>query len=75
VRGPGRTTHRFYVFPDSAWQGPELQERQQAVVLRHSSVLGANSTVQETVLVPWPAAWFFGLFLLAAGYLWLEEKL
>jgi hypothetical protein len=24
---------------------------------------------------PWPAGWFLGLFLLAAGFLWLEEKL
>ncbi len=75
VRGPGKTTHSFYVFPDSAWQGPEWQERQQALRLRSSVTRAAAALPPETVRVPWPAAWFFGLFLLAAGYLWLEEKL
>ncbi|OGX89394.1 hypothetical protein BEN47_07045 [Hymenobacter lapidarius] len=75
VRGPGKTTHSFYVFPDSAWQGPEWQERQQALRLRSSVARATTALPPETVQVPWPAAWFFGLFLLAAGYLWLEEKL
>ncbi|MBD2767717.1 hypothetical protein IC235_07405 [Hymenobacter sp. BT664] len=57
VRGPGRTVHQFYVFPSSAWLGPELWERQQAARQRSAT------------------AWFFGLFLLAGGFLWLEEKL
>ena len=60
VRGPGRTSYNFYVYPTTVWLGPELQEYQQAATM--------------TVTEPWPAGWFFGLFLLAAGYLWLEEK-
>ncbi|WP_035561724.1 hypothetical protein [Hymenobacter sp. IS2118] len=74
VRGPGRTVHSFYVFPDSAWQGPELQQRQQAVT-QYAAQAQAAPQPTDTIQVPWPAAWFFGLFLLAAGYLWLEEKL
>ena len=76
VRGPGRTTHSFYIFPATAWQGPELQERQQSTVLRASTAAAiTRPQAMDAVQVPWPAAWFFGLFLLAAGYLWLEEKL
>ena len=75
VRGPGQATHSFYVYPDSAWQGPELQERQEALRLRSSTPQSAGASPKETVEVPWPAAWFFALFVLAAGYLWLEEKL
>lgn len=75
VRGPGRTTHNFYVYPDSAWQSPEQQARQQAFGARALAMPAASTLSQENVLEPWPASWFFGLFLLAAGYLWLEEKL
>jgi hypothetical protein len=75
VRGPGRTVHSFYVYDSAAWCGPELAARQQALAAR--GVLASPSQASEaaTVQQPWPAGWFFGLFLLAAGFLWLEEKL
>ncbi|MBF9144123.1 hypothetical protein [Hymenobacter properus] len=73
VDGPGRTTHRFYVYPAGAWAGPEQQERQAALAQRASVASGTSPAT--TVAQPWPAGWFFALFLLAAGYLWLEEKL
>ncbi|ALW85803.1 hypothetical protein AUC43_12295 [Hymenobacter sedentarius] len=75
VRGPGRIAQSFYVFPATAWQGPELQERQLAAAGRSTPPTSPGQQPTNTVQVPWPAAWFFGLFLLAAGYLWLEEKL
>jgi hypothetical protein len=76
VRGPGSAVHRFYVYPATSWSGPELLERQHALALRTSSAaVVATNERTLTVPQPWPAAWFFGLFLLAAGYLWLEEKL
>lgn len=78
VSGPGRTTFNFYVYPNSAWRGPELQERHQAATqLSTAAPAAATSslTAADTVPEPWPAGWFFGLFLLAVGYLWLEEKL
>lgn len=75
VRGPGRTAHNFYVFPATAWFGPELQERLQAAAQRATPLIASSTQAVETVQRPWPAAWFFVLFLLAAGYLWLEEKL
>ncbi|MDO7848209.1 hypothetical protein Q5H92_17715 [Hymenobacter sp. M29] len=74
VAGPGRTVHHFYVYPAAAWAGPAQLERQMAITQRATIALPASSA-SETVAQPWPAGWFFGLFLLAAGYLWLEEKL
>ena len=73
VSGPGRTAHNFYVYPAPAWSGPELQARQQATTLLTAEKAVASTPVLVTQ--PWPMEWFFGLFLLAAGYLWLEEKL
>ena len=73
LRGPGRATHHFYVYPATAWPGPELAERQQAVAQRPARAVALAT--RTTVAQPWPAGWFFVLFLLAAGYLWLEEKL
>ena len=74
IRGPQRATHNFYVYPAVAWLGPELAERQQAAAQR-TRESKASPAAQITITEPWPAGWFFGLFLLAAGYLWLEEKL
>ncbi len=77
VRGPERAAHNFYVYPAAAWPGPELAERQQAMAERATAAGAASAapTIPEVTTEPWPAGWFFGLFLLAAGYLWLEEKL
>ncbi|GAA4503669.1 hypothetical protein GCM10023172_28900 [Hymenobacter ginsengisoli] len=75
VRGPGRTVHSFYVYDSAAWRGPELAARQQALAARAALASPAPAAEVATVQQPWPAGWFFGLFLLAAGFLWLEEKL
>ena len=74
VRGPGRTAHSFYVYDSTAWRGPTRQADEQALAARAA---GGRELLPATVLVreAWPAGWFFGLFLLAAGFLWLEEKL
>ena len=74
VRGPGRATHNFYVYPATAWPGPTLTERQQAAAQR-TTASAASQTAQISVTEPWPTGWFLGMFLLATGYLWLEEKL
>lgn len=79
VRGPGRTTHNFYVYPATAWPEPERQERQerqQAVAQLNTptQIAPASAVAPNSASEPWPAGWFFGLFLLATGYLWLEEK-
>jgi hypothetical protein len=74
VKGPGRTTYSFYVYDVLAWQGPELQQREQALAQRPASGVTSVSRVSKET-EPWPVVWFFLVFLLAAGYLWLEEKL
>lgn len=73
VRGPGSARYTFFVFDSAAWRGPELAARAQALARRAAPIaaLAAAGTTRQ----PWPAGWFFGLFLLAAGFLWLEEKL
>lgn len=70
---PGQPAQWFYVFQEADWQGPELVRRASA----EASWLASGSGQQRTLQVaePWPAGWFFLLFLLAAGFLWLEEKL
>lgn len=75
VRGPGRTVHSFYVYDSAVWRGPELAARQQALAARSALASPAPAAEAITVRQPWPAGWFFGAFLLAAGFLWLEEKL
>ena len=75
VRGPGRTVHSFFVYDSAAWRGPELLARQQALAARGTLASPGLATAATAVQQPWPAGWFFGLFLLAAGFLWLEEKL
>jgi hypothetical protein len=75
VRGPGQIAHSFYVFPPSAWLGLELRERLQAAELRKESANASAASGVDTVQQPWSPVWFFALFLLAACYLWLEEKL
>ena len=79
VRGPGHGRYLFYVYPPTAWPVPEAQARQQALEARNAALAPgttiATVAAAATVTEQWPAGWFFGIFLLAAGYLWLEEKL
>lgn len=74
VSGPGRTAYSFFVFDSTTWRGPELAERQQALAQLAAAPIPQLSP-SDSVRQPWPVGWFFGLFLLAAGFLWLEEKL
>ena len=74
VRGPGPATFALYVFGADDWLGPEVRQRQLAAA-RRTAATAQPAPAADEVRQPWPAGWFFGLFLLAAGYLWLEEKL
>ena len=76
VRGPGRTQHHFFVYDSAAWRGPTRRENEQALTARAAGGrAGQEPAATATEQQPWPAGWFFGLFVLAAGFLWLEEKL
>ncbi|MBC8083670.1 MAG: hypothetical protein H7Z21_10700 [Hymenobacter sp.] len=73
IRLAGQPTQWFYVFARSAWQGPETQRRTQSARPWLTSATGVLPALQR--MEAWPAGWFFALFVLAAGFLWLEEKL
>ena len=74
LHGPGTLEYRFFVYPDSAWRAPERLARTTAL-RRYGARPATVAAGSEVAFEPWPAGWFFGLFLLCAGYLWLEEKL
>lgn len=72
----GKTTSWFYVFSKQHWQGPETQLRQQAAAAWMAQPRPASGTrIMAATSQPWSRWWGFGLFLLGAGLLWLEEKL
>lgn len=72
-----KATRWFYVFGGQNWLGPEISLRRQAAQpwLASLSSSDKDKAAPETSRQAWPVAWFFGLFLLGAGFLWLEEKL
>ena len=63
----------FYVQPTGAWWSQQGAERLDATA-RHLVYAARVSTGQplppQSTSQPIPMAWFFGLFLLSAGYLW-----
>ena len=78
VQGPQKGSGHFYVYPARAWALPERRARQQAIRNHNQQAHKVNSTfdtANDSVGEPWPVGWFFALFLVATGYLWLEEKL
>jgi hypothetical protein len=72
LQRPRQQAQWLYVFGAPDWQGPEA--------LRRAAALPKPATITSTLeptqrQVAWPAGWFVALFVLAAGFLWLEEKL
>lgn len=67
----GQTRYPFYVYSPAAWRGP----RQLAGQQRLSAPRPLPSAASGTRHQPWPLAVLFGVFVLCAGFLWLEEKL
>jgi hypothetical protein len=73
VQVAGQAAQWLYVFGEQDWLGPETQRWEQAA---QPWLAGATQPLPALVRTePWPVAWFFALFVLAAGFLWLEEKL
>ena len=73
----GRVSQWFYVYGPAQWAGPQRQEWQRAAALLP---VGSPRDAGPAVAPPtrrtaWPRWWGYALFLLAAGLLWLEEKL
>lgn len=71
----GQAPGWFYVYDHQSWQLPELRSRQQAAALQASAAGATRSATLVSTREEWPSLWFFLLFLVAAGTLWLEEKL
>ncbi|WP_022824335.1 hypothetical protein [Hymenobacter norwichensis] len=73
VQATGQPAQWLYVFGEKDWLGPETQRWEQAT---QPWLVGTNQALPALMRnEPWPVAWFFVLFVLAAGFLWLEEKL
>ncbi|MBT9393044.1 hypothetical protein KLP40_07705 [Hymenobacter sp. NST-14] len=73
----GRTSQWFYVYDSGQWTGPRRQEWQRAAALLPAGNFGDAGSVLTLPAhrTAWPRWWGYALFLLAAGLLWLEEKL
>ncbi|WP_324673317.1 hypothetical protein [Hymenobacter sp. GOD-10R] len=74
VETAGQAPSWFYVYDAQSWQLPELASRQQAAAMQVSSAGAATAMAPTSTREAWPSGWFFLLFLVAAGTLWLEEK-
>ncbi len=74
LQRPGQAAQWLYVFGQQDWQGPEAQQRAELAKTWRTTVASPATAVAE-VAVAWPVGWFVALFMLAAGFLWLEEKL
>jgi len=71
IRSTGGTA--FYVQPTEAWWSRQGAERLDATArhLVHAARVTAGQQLPPgSTSQPIPVAWFFGLFLLSAGYLW-----
>ncbi|MCC2545951.1 hypothetical protein LJY25_05805 [Hymenobacter sp. BT175] len=76
VRQTGSSPFTFYVFSAKDWRGPKSQLNRAAAHdgVRPGKPVEERAMVQEKQ-VAWDARWLMLLFVLAAGFLWLEEKL
>lgn len=67
-------TSYFYVFGSADWRGP-LQTERLAAAVRYPAGSAGSARGAATRTKPWLAAgWFMALFVVAAGWLWLDEK-
>ncbi|MCC9135793.1 hypothetical protein ACFSKU_17365 [Pontibacter silvestris] len=66
----------FYVQDSTDWSFASIQEKRQATqthIAKQNLVSSHETVTYEEEQVP--AIWFFALFVMASGFLWLEEKL
>ncbi|MCC9167351.1 hypothetical protein [Pontibacter harenae] len=73
---PDAPPYYFFVQDTASWAFESIQQRQQATqaYVARQSIKSAEATIayQEEQV---PLIWFFLLFVLSSGFLWLEEKL
>jgi hypothetical protein len=79
VSGPGGTHFDFYVATPDEWRSLDAARRRMATAnfaaASARQVASTAGSVSSGVLTEVPAAWWFCLFLLGAGTLWIERRL
>ncbi len=65
----------YYVFGDDEWRTHWRHARQQASLLRASSVDAERAAMTRTVRVDIEPLWPWFVFIVSAGLLWLERRL
>ncbi|QCR23897.1 hypothetical protein [Pontibacter sp. SGAir0037] len=76
AEAPEAEPYYFYVQDTTSWKFADLQAKQEAVAafIAQQHVVSAATPLaytKETI----PLIWFFCLFVMSSGFLWLEEKL
>jgi hypothetical protein len=75
VRTDQGTPHWFYVFGPEDWKTVQQSKRREATLAKNT--LSTVEIAAQTAIASqeeMPAIWFFLLFLVSSGFLWLEEK-
>lgn len=68
-----QATHCYYVAPEGSWKS--LRSANRISATKQSAGAAAPAASEIVLRQPVPLLWFFLLFLLAAGFLWLAPKL
>ncbi|UYZ58548.1 hypothetical protein [Hymenobacter latericus] len=72
VEAQGQAAGAFFVYNSHDWLAPQAADRYAAAQQWRAGA--ASSSLPLERHESWPAGWFFGLFLVAAAFLWLDEK-
>jgi hypothetical protein len=70
---PDSTNDFFYVQDEKSWKTFYVNKKQIANALTVSTVEN-SPPIKKMIQVPISRWWFFGLFLVSAGFLWLEQR-
>lgn len=69
------TALHYYVSPESEWSALRIANQQQQHLSNKPSIVSKKESNLTTEHIPISPLWFFVIFLLASGFLWLAPKL
>jgi hypothetical protein len=69
------TALNYYVSPANEWNALRAANQQRAHLAKQTSFTGVHPANPQTEHKPISSLWFFIIFLLASGFLWLAPKL